>query len=327
MVRSRILALGTVAAMAAASMVTAFSGPATADHSFTMSDGVYRIPYANGTNVTVSRDHHDHAPAKDRIDMGAGAGSTIVAAASGIIRAVVDFNGNSPGAGDGVDKAGNPQDDSLEHSCQDDQDMNGNPIPDSVVTGLCQEYNNYVWIEHPNGEWTKYTHFGTGTVTANGWAVGMTINAGDVLGTENDVGAASGPHLHFEVAIPTDPNDPTPFSTLGGFIQGVNVVPYVCDIPNNIYVSGGAYTAADCVSLPAPAICSASPAPGPGAIIALPGAVTVGTAGPDVIYGTAGPDRIAGLGGADVIFGGGGDDELSGGEDADTICGGVGNDS
>jgi hypothetical protein len=23
----------------------------------------------------------------------------------------------------------------------------------------CSSCNNYVWIEHPNGEWTKYTHF------------------------------------------------------------------------------------------------------------------------------------------------------------------------
>lgn len=316
----RHLALASAAALV--TMAAPLAGPASAGHTFTISDGVYRIPFDDGVALTVSGDHHDHNPV-DRIDMVAvAANQLVVAAASGIIRAVVDFHGNSPGPGDGLANDGSAQNDALEHSCQD-----GMPaIPNSVVVGLCQDYNNYVWIEHPNGEWTKYTHMGTGTVTANGWAVGMPVNTGDVLGIEGDVGRAGGRHSHFEAAIPTNPNDPTPFSTLGGFIAGVNVVPFVCDIPTNLYDTGSAYVAADCVSLPVPAVCSVVPPPGPGAIIALPGVVTVGTAGQDVIYGTAGPDRIAGLGGDDTIFGGGGDDELFGGEGADTVCGGAGND-
>ncbi len=312
--------------LAAAIVVTAagivpVAGPAGAAHSFTISEGVYRIPFDDGIAVTVFADHHDHSPL-DRIDMGAGTGQPVVAAASGIIRAVVDFNGNFPGAGDGVDKNGAAQNDALEHSCQD-----GTPaIPDSVVVGLCQEYNNYVWIEHPNGEWTKYTHLGTGTVTALGWVVGLPVNVGDILGAEGDVGRASGSHLHHEAAVPTDPNDLTPFSTLGGFIEGVNVVPFVCDIPGNLYATGAQYVANPCVAVPAPTICFIVPAPGPGAIFATPGVVTVGTAGPDVIYGTEGDDRITGMGGDDVIFGLGGNDDLYGVDGNDTLCGGSGND-
>jgi hypothetical protein len=310
-----------MALLAAFAVVVPLAGPAGAAHPFTISEGVYRIPYDDGIGVTVTGDHHDHSPV-NRIDMSAGTGQPIVAAGSGIIRAIVDFNGNFPGAGDGVDKFGNPQNDALEHSCQD-----GTPaIPNSVVVGLCQEYNNYVWIEHPNGEWTKYTHMGTGTVTALGWVVGMQINVGDVLGLEGDVGRASGSHLHHEVGVPTNPNDLTPFSTLGGFIQGINVVPYVCDIPTNLYATGAAYVANPCAALPAPAICFVVPAPGPGAIFAVPGVVTVGTAGPDVIYGTEGPDRITGLGGDDVVFGLGGNDDLYGDAGLDTLCGGSGND-
>src|SRR4051794_25225452 len=111
----RVLAAAIVAT--AAGIVPA-AGPAGAAHSFTISEGVYRIPFDDGIAVAVFADHHDHSPL-DRIDMGAGTGQPVVAAASGIIRAVVDFNGNSPGAGDGVDKLGNPQNDALEHSCQD----------------------------------------------------------------------------------------------------------------------------------------------------------------------------------------------------------------
>lgn len=206
--------------------------------------GIYRIPYADGSAVTVTRDAHTHTP-ENRIDMaGNEAGFFIVAAASGTIRAIVDHNGNSPGAGDGLGSDGvTAQDDALEHSCQDSD----------TVVGSCSSYNNYVWIEHPSGEWTKYTHFGTGTVTAREWAVGDWIEAGDTLGIEGDVGAASGRHLHHEVGLPSDPDDLTPFSTLGGFMVpdfGVNLVPRVCDIGDMEYKADSVYTAAACAHEP-----------------------------------------------------------------------------
>ena len=243
------LSIAPVLTLVGALLLIVPASPVTASHgAFPVSSGIYRIPYQDGTNLTIGGDHHDHDPV-NRIDMNAGVGTPVVAAASGTIRAIVDFNGEFPGAGDGVDKFGNPQDDSLEHSCQDDEDPMGNSIPNSVVVGLCQEYNNYVWIEHPNGEWTKYTHFGTGTVTANLWVVGQWIEVGEVLGLEGDVGRAGGSHLHHEVGVPFDPTDLTPFSTLGGFMPptfGINVVPLVCDIPNNLYATGDDYTANPC---------------------------------------------------------------------------------
>jgi len=200
----------------------AFVSPTLADHSFTVSTGIYRIPYADGTTVTVTRDHHDHAPAKDRVDMvGTGGGPyTIVAAQTGVIRAIVDFNGDDP----------------EEHSCTDD----------TTVEGDCQDYNNYVWIEHANGEWTKYSHMETGSTTALGRFVGELVAVGTPLGIESDVGAATGPHLHTEGGIPDDPDDPTPFSTLGGFLQGDNIVLFICDIPDNLYETGEDYTANPC---------------------------------------------------------------------------------
>lgn len=229
---------------------------------FTSSAGIYRIPYVDGSSVTVSNDHHDHNPV-NRIDMsGDNPNFLIVAAASGTIRAIVDWHGNSPGAGDGLGSDGvtpqfNAGDDSLEHSCQDPQDAANNPIPNAIVVGICQQYNNYVWIEHPNGEWTKYTHLGTGTVTANNWSVGDWINAGEVLGIEGDVGRASGRHLHFEVGLPNNPTDLTPFTALGGFMVfsggfGVNLVPQVCDAGDvgYLYQSGVTYVANPCTNAP-----------------------------------------------------------------------------
>ena len=115
------------------------------------------------------------------------------------------------------------------------------------MPGLCQHYNNYVWIEHPNGEWSKYSHVGTGTASSN-WSVGDWINAGEVVGLEGNIGAATGFHLHWEVGVPTDPNDETPFSDDGGFLQGNNVVALICDIPDNLFESGESYDAAPCTN-------------------------------------------------------------------------------
>jgi murein DD-endopeptidase MepM/ murein hydrolase activator NlpD len=233
--------------------------PVRANHpTFTLSSAIYRIPYADGTTVSANNDHHTHPNVLNRVDLGGGDGAVIVAAASGIIRGIVDRHGDSNGLGDGLaaDQI-TPQDDSLEHSCSDAQDMNGNAIPNSTVQGLCQDHNNYVWIEHPNGEWTKYTHFATGSVTAPngyGWQVGDTILVGQAIGLQSDVGSASGSHLHFEVAaIP--PGAPTPpFSTLGGFVSSAwNVVTVVCfsdgdDDGDSLYTQGESYTAGPCVN-------------------------------------------------------------------------------
>lgn len=256
--RTAYLSTLGLAAAALAGMTTA--GPSAADHgSFPATTGIYRIAYADGVDMTVSRDNHNHGGDggnRNRVDLtGDDDDQEIVAAASGWVRAVVDNHGNDPGAGDNVG------DDPLEHSCQDDtyeegdvippgSDV-GDRIPDSVVPGLCQDYNNYVWIEHPNGEWTKYTHFGTGTVSSLGWAPGMWVDAGDVLGTEGDVGSATGPHLHHEAAVPNTP--PLTWSTAGGFFSGgQNLAIRVCDIAGSdpeggdLYFSGDSFEAAPC---------------------------------------------------------------------------------
>ncbi len=225
---ARLATVRIVGLSLAALLVFATADQARASHGpFTVSAGIYRIPFANGTSVTANNDHHTHPNAFDRVDLGADDFSTVVAAASGIIRGLVDSNGDDP----------------EEHSCTDDD----------TVVGDCSDYNNYVWIEHPNGEWTKYTHMETGSVTASGWSVGGTILVGEAIGLMSDVGAATGPHLHFEVAVPSDPNDITPFSQLGGFIQGSNVVTFVCDIQtvgdgDNLYTQGESYTANPCTN-------------------------------------------------------------------------------
>lgn len=235
--------------------------PLSADHVFTVSAGIYRIPFVDGSAVSANNDHHNHPNAPNRVDLGGGDDNTIVAAASGIIRGIVDHNGDSNDLGDGLAAdLVTPQDDSLEHSCHDLKDDEDNSIEDSTVHGFCQQHNNYVWIEHANGEWTKYTHMATGSVTRDaplgfGWQVGDVILVGQAIGRQSDIGSADGSHLHFEVAaVPAGAALP-PFSALGGFIDDPawNVVTVVCFSDgdtdgDSLYTRNESYTAGPCVN-------------------------------------------------------------------------------
>ena len=174
------------------------------------SSGLYVVPYKPGTRVEVRWDHTNHEP-KNRIDL-RGRGGTrydIVAAAAGTIRYLVDsFSENRP---------------------------KGNP---------CN--NNYVWIEHPNGELTKYSHMTKGSTTgAAGLEVGDHVETGQFLGYEDDVGCAGRNHLHFEVGVPANPADPI---NEGGFLYGgeeENRIPRICGIPGQQFVKGKIFVVGD----------------------------------------------------------------------------------
>lgn len=180
------------------------------------SSGVYRIPFVSGTQVHVTNDHTKHSP-PGRIDM-SGKGNAsgeykIVAAADGRIKYIEDSFSKQVESG------------------------SGEPCT-----------NNYVWIEHANGEWTKYSHMqkDSSTVKAK-LKVGQFVKAGTYLGDEGKVGCAGGDHLHFEVGVPraTDPID-----IVGGFLKDNgeskrNRIPRICGISGGIFKSGEEYEARD----------------------------------------------------------------------------------
>lgn len=178
------------------------------------SKGVYRIPYADGTKVRVSRDHNTHTP-KGRYDMGGQGGGTyrIVAAADGRIRYIED---------------------------RYDKRLDCDDLPAS------EKKNNYVWIEGANGESIKYSHMQKNSTTGKAkLKVGDFVRAGTYLGDEGDVGCAGGPHGHIEVAMlrATDP-----ITTVGGFAKDNdgskrNRVMRVCGIDNGVFAAGKTYTA------------------------------------------------------------------------------------
>ena len=181
------------------------------------SRGLYRIPFANGTVVKVFDDFRTHRP-PGRNDIYAIRGSPpyrVVAAAAGRIVAIQD----------GYSKQ-----------------QSGRPLP------AAQCHNNYVWIEHPNGEWTNYSHLAHDSVTEKaGLKVGDHVAAGQYLGDEGEVGCAQLKHVHFEVAVP-DPAHPI---DTGGFLTDNDngkreLNPRFCGVPGWNVIKGKVYVAAAC---------------------------------------------------------------------------------
>lgn len=186
---------------------------------FEISRNIYRVPYLTGTDVHISNDHYTHSPV-GRYDMsGNGNGSscsnnyTIVAATAGYVRRIVD-----------------------------NHDVHG---PD--CTDNCSDFNNYVWIEHANGEWTKYSHMKKNSTTVNaGLVVGEFVQSGQMLGYECEIGKAGGPHLHFEVRHPNNPGN-VQISTLGGFMDDADHrIPVICGQTKNYFEAGNDITSAAC---------------------------------------------------------------------------------
>jgi hypothetical protein len=193
-------------------------GPSQATSAATseLSRGIYRIPYADGTKVHISRDFYDHnRPGKLDMSGRGGGPHRIVAAADGCIQYIVDSNTEQQWPQDQYRK---------EEEC----------------------YNNYVWIKHANGEWTKYSHMRQGTTTGSaGLKVGDFVREGTYLGDEGMVGCAWPSHLHFEVVMP--PTDHPAIGDPSGELQGYRREharnPVVCGIEGRTFKDGETYVA------------------------------------------------------------------------------------
>ncbi len=178
------------------------------------SASVYRLPYADGTQVKVFDDFDTHRP-RGRIDLfgvGAEGPFKVVAAGDGRIAAIQD--------GYGEQQSGR-------------------------AANLC--HNNYVWIAHPNGEWTNYSHLAQGSVTGKAHLkVGDAVKAGQYLGDEDAIGCAMLKHVHFEVVRP-DPANPI---DTGGFLTDNadskrELRPRFCGVPDGVK-KDQTYTARAC---------------------------------------------------------------------------------
>jgi hypothetical protein len=168
---------------------------------YEFSRGLYRIGYETTTLIYVVSDIYTHDPLGKYDIITDGEDPDIVAAAPGWIRWIVE---------------------DFDTTCWS-QDQNGNLT-------CCWMENNYVVMEHPNGEWSQYTHIATGSATAAGISVGDWVSAGTPIGTEGNVGCSTEDHLHLEISRPFDPA--FPFDTIGGFMNnlGEMLIPVTCGI-------------------------------------------------------------------------------------------------
>lgn len=74
-----------------------------------------------------------------------------------------------------------------------------------VRRGRNGSYGNLVEIEHTNGFTTRYAHLSR---FATGLSVGRYVEQGDVIGYVGQTGLVTGPHLHYEMHIHGQPQDP-----------------------------------------------------------------------------------------------------------------------
>lgn len=180
------------------------------------SNGLYRLPFADGTVISVFDDDQSHRPlgAVDLVgEPRSGKVHRIVAAADGVVMAIED--------GYKEQQSGR-------------------------AASECR--NNYLWLSHPNGEWSLYSHMATGTSRgAARLKVGDRVRSGQYLGDEGAIGCAMLSHVHFEVAVPraADPIDQ------GGFLKDNDQrqrmrVPQFCTVPGGAVRKDVHYTAAPC---------------------------------------------------------------------------------
>ncbi len=127
---------------------------------------VYELPYEIGSTYKVFQGYNGKMTHKgeNALDFSMAVGDIITASREGIVVEVVQENSRT---------------------CFDPE---------------CVKYNNYILILHGDGSFAEYTH-----IKKDGSFVqaGDTVSVGEQIGYSGKVGYASGPHLHFEVYVPT----------------------------------------------------------------------------------------------------------------------------
>lgn len=160
----------------------------------------YRLPYADGTSVTITNDHLTHStPDLEMFDFRAAqAGSDIVAAKSGWIRFIKD-SGNSASTTNNYVW--------IEHPLNYCQPAGAAPPGNGGLAGNCRTC--------PKGgrrcnEWSLYAHMQQDSVRRDaGLSEDVWVTAGQKIGVESDVGMTlcapgdttplCGRHVHFAV--------------------------------------------------------------------------------------------------------------------------------
>lgn len=79
--------------------------------------------------------------------------------------------------------------------------------PGTVIKKATEEdgYGNYIDVDHGNGVVTRYAHLKS---YAKGIKVGTVLEKGEFVGRVGNTGIGTGPHLHFEIRVNNQAEDP-----------------------------------------------------------------------------------------------------------------------
>jgi murein DD-endopeptidase MepM/ murein hydrolase activator NlpD len=87
-----------------------------------------------------------------------------------------------------------------------------------TYAGWRDDYGKIVEIDHGNGIATRYAHLHAFTVS-----VGQRVGAHQQVGYLGSTGRATGPHVHYEVVVNGEPQDPEKFFGLARYIPSMTV--------------------------------------------------------------------------------------------------------
>jgi murein DD-endopeptidase MepM/ murein hydrolase activator NlpD len=82
-----------------------------------------------------------------------------------------------------------------------------------TYSGYRDDYGKVVEIDHGNGIATRYAHLHRQTVS-----VGQRVAAHSQIGFLGSTGRATGPHVHYEVLVNGEPQDPAKFLGLARLV-------------------------------------------------------------------------------------------------------------
>ena len=84
-----------------------------------------------------------------------------------------------------------------------------------TMAGVNGGYGKMVEVDHGNGFATRYAH-----LSAIDVEVGQTVRIGQIVGKVGSTGRSTGPHLHYETRVDSDPIDPQKFLRAGVRLSG-----------------------------------------------------------------------------------------------------------
>jgi murein DD-endopeptidase MepM/ murein hydrolase activator NlpD len=87
-----------------------------------------------------------------------------------------------------------------------------------TFAGHRDDYGKIVEIDHGNGIATRYAHLHAFAVS-----VGEHVAAHQQIGYLGSTGRATGPHVHYEVVVNGEPQDPEKFMALNRYVQPMTV--------------------------------------------------------------------------------------------------------